>query len=79
VPACELGDYLVSPRYRGQGIMKNIQNELIHLAKEMKFRVVTSTVHHGNMASLSVLSKHLHIAKTADYNGYSRHLMRLDL
>jgi GNAT superfamily N-acetyltransferase len=76
---CELGDYLVLPEYRGHGIMRTIQSMLIDIAIESQFEVITSTVHPENIASLSVLSKHLQVIKTTEYNGYLRNIMMKDI
>ena len=59
--------------------MKTIQAMLIDLGKQLGYNVITATVHPENVASLSVLSKHLAVIKTVDYNGYTRSLMRADL
>jgi len=73
---CELGNYLVSSEYRGQGIAKELQDRLIDLARKSRFDYVLSTVHPENVSSLKTLSKELDVLKTfTNKDGYLRNLM----
>ena len=70
---CELGGYLVSPDYRGLGIMNGLVNTHFHTAYEMGFEHVLSTVHPDNIASKSVLEKHMPLYRANYmYNGFVR-------
>ncbi|MDR0461932.1 MAG: GNAT family N-acetyltransferase, partial [Christensenellaceae bacterium] len=64
---CELGNYLVAKDYRGQGIIKTLQDKLIELGKQMKCNYVISTAHPENLGSVKTLLKELKIADTYEY------------
>lgn len=76
---CSLCNFLCLPEYRGRGIMSSIQSQLIEIAKDMNYETITATAHPENIASMTCLSKKLTKVKIADFNGYTRALMKLDL
>ena len=60
----ECSSYLVLPKYRGQGIMKKLQDILLQRARELGFRFVLASVHPENVASQKVLCTRLQCKKT---------------
>ncbi len=54
---CELGSALVLKAYRNQGILQNLINRQIQVAKEKKFTYMIATVHPENVPSYTALEK----------------------
>lgn len=54
---CEFGNYIVLPEYRSRGIIGTLQNEILKLARELKFEYAVAAAHPENFASVKVLSK----------------------
>lgn len=76
----EFGGYLVLPNYRNQGIMRQIQEQLILEARKVNFEYAVITAHPDNKPSNNVI-KHsgAELVKTAHLEGYLRNIYLLKL
>lgn len=54
---CELGGFLVLPKYRKKGIMQKLAEMSCELINELNFDYIISTVHPENIASNKIVQK----------------------